>query len=244
MVGESGAQAPPGEWCGHGRRPQEVNKLGSRSCAAPLHTIPFFAFARFHDTTMLAPRPDIPDRLLVDRIRAGDAAAFEQLFRAHQLELREFVNRYVDSWETAEELVHDVFVAIWARRQDWTVQGGIRAYLFGAVRNRALSHLRHELLERRWRASADPGLMGDPERHSDNEGQRNLEREERARLVRQVLSELPERCRQAVTLRWQRQLSYAEIGEVMGISIKTVEIHLTRGAKLLRERYRAVFPDG
>jgi RNA polymerase sigma-70 factor (ECF subfamily) len=193
---------------------------------------------------MLAPKPDATDRVLIDRIRAGDAAAFEQLFRTYQLELREFANRYVDSWETAEELVHDVFVAIWARRQEWTVQGAVRAYLFGAVRNRALSHVRRELLERRWRASADPGPMGDADRHSENEGQRNLEREERARLIKQVLAELPERCRLAVMLRWQRQLSYAEIGEVMGISIKTVEIHLTRGAKMLRERYREVFPDG
>jgi len=193
---------------------------------------------------MLAPKPDATDRVLIDRIRAGDAAAFEQLFRAYQLELREFANRYVDSWETAEELVHDVFVAIWGRRQECTVQGGVRAYLFGAVRNRALSHLRRELLERRWRASADRGPIGDADLHSENEGQGNLEREERARLVSQVLAELPERCRLAVTLRWQRQLSYAEIGEVMGISIKTVEIHLTRGAKMLRERYREVFPDG
>jgi RNA polymerase sigma-70 factor (ECF subfamily) len=193
---------------------------------------------------MLAPKAAPSERLLVDRIRAGDADAFEQLFRAYHAELLRFVVRYTDSVSAAEDIVHDVFVTIWSRRAEWTVQVSLRAYLFGAARNRALSHARRELLERRWRASADRGPLGDSERHSENDGVRNLEREERASLVRQVLAGLPERCRQSVILRWQRQLSYAEIGEVMGISVKTVEIYLTRGAKALRERYRQAFPDG
>jgi RNA polymerase sigma-70 factor, ECF subfamily len=183
-----------------------------------------------------------PDAELVARIRGGDAAAFELLFRTYHSDLRAFAVRYVDDVATAEDLVHDVFVAIWARRHDWSVQGGLRAYLFGAARNRAISHLRHQAHERRWLAAADRGPLGDSDRCSQNEGVRNLEREERARLVTEVLAALPERCRTAVVLRWQRQLSYAEIAEVMGISIKTVEIHLTRGAKLLRARYREAFP--
>ncbi len=193
---------------------------------------------------MLAPKPDFAERVLCDRIRAGDAAAFEQLFRTYQPELHAFATRYVHSESVAEDVVHDVFVAIWARRAEWTVQGSVRGYLFGATRNRALSHVRHELIERRWRALPDRGPVGDAERRSENEGARNLERDERAAVIRRVLAELPERCRLAVTLRWQRQMSYAEIGDIMGISIKTVEIYLTRGAKMLRQRYREVFPDG
>jgi RNA polymerase sigma-70 factor, ECF subfamily len=192
---------------------------------------------------MSAPKPDPAERLLVDRIRAGDAMAFEEVFRAHHRALHDFATRYVDSGIEAEDIVHDVFVTIWARRQEWRVQGSVRAYLFGAVRNRAISHLRREVLERRWRGAPDRGPVGEAARYGENEGVRNLEREERARLVRQVLTELPERCRQALVLRWQRQLSYAEIAEVMEISVKTVEIYLTRGAKALRERYHEVFPD-
>jgi RNA polymerase sigma-70 factor (ECF subfamily) len=193
---------------------------------------------------MLVLKPDPADRNLVDRIRAGDAAAFEQLFRRYHAELHRFATRYVGSEAGAEDVVHDVFVGIWARRREWTVQGSLRGYLFGAVRNRALSEVRREIVERRWRDAADRGPLGDADRHGENDGIRNLEREERARVVREVLAELPERCRQALVLRWHRQLSYAEIGEAMSISVKTVEIYLTRGAKALRERYRKVFPDG
>lgn len=185
--------------------------------------------------------PD-PERVCLERIRAGDARAFEELFRAYQLELRRFVYRYVDSWAIAEDLVHDVFVAIWRRRTSWTVRGSLRLYLFTAARNNALSHLRREIRERRWRASLERGPLGDSGRHAENDGLRNLEQEERTALVRAAIAELPDRCREAIILRWQRQLSYAEIADAMQISVKTVEIHLTRGAKMLRARFRQVFP--
>jgi RNA polymerase sigma-70 factor, ECF subfamily len=59
-------------------------------------------------------------------------------------------------------------------------------------------------------------------------------------VVQQVLDSLPERCRMAVTLRWQRQLSYAEIAQTMGISVNTVEVHITRACRALRERCAAL----
>jgi len=187
----------------------------------------------------IVPKRDPAERVLVDRICAGDAAAFEQLFRAYHVELRDFAARYVGSTSTGEELVHDLFVMIWARRAEWQVHGSLRGYLFSAVRNRAVSEIRRAILERRWRDSPEHAV--EAERHDENPAERNLEREERIRLVARVLEELPERCRIAVTLRWHRQLSYAEIAEVMGIAIKTVEIYLTRGANALRTRYKEAF---
>ena len=53
-----------------------------------------------------------------------------------------------------------------------------------------------------------------------------------------MLDSLPERCRLALTLRWQRQMSYAEVAEAMEISVKTVEIYVSRGLAALRENYR------
>ncbi len=191
---------------------------------------------------MLAPKPDPTERVLIDGIRAGDVAAFEQVFQAYHQHLCDFANRYVCSPAVAEEIVHDLFCAIWASREQWQVRGNLRTYLFTATRNRAVSYVRHEVVERRWRERSDWG-PAEAERHAENEGQHNLEAAERIGAVRRLLAELPERCRLALTLRWQREMSYAEIAEAMGISIKTVEIHLARGAKALRERYRELFPD-
>ena len=149
--------------------------------------------------------PDGPDAL-VARVRAGDERALETVFRSHYSPLCDFAARYVRQDALAEELVQDLFADLWARRQSWYVRGSVRAYLFAAVRNRALN-LR-EILER-----ADL----------------------RARLDA-ALESLPERCRLVMHLRWREQMRHAEIASVMGISVKGVEIQLARGLRAIRDR--------
>src|SRR5256886_416983 len=90
------------------------------------------------------------------RIRAGDAAAFERAFRTYHPALCKFAFRYVHSRDVAQELVHDVFATLWEERGRLSVDR-LKSYLYAAVRNLAISHLRHELVERRWRGRAPPG---------------------------------------------------------------------------------------
>src|SRR5204863_4220212 len=90
-----------------------------------------------------------------------------------------------------------------------------------------VSHLRHQLVERRWREPA-PAV-------DVNEGERRLESAELVAAVERLLHRLPQRCRLALTLRWRRQMSYAEVARAMGISVKTVEIYVGRGLAVLRE---------
>ena len=84
------------------------------------------------------------------RIRAGDTAAFERAFRTYHPALCKFACRYVHSRDVAQELVHDVFATLWEERARLRV-GKLKSYLYAAVRNSAISHLRHERVERRWR---------------------------------------------------------------------------------------------
>ena len=171
------------------------------------------------------------------RIRAGDAAAFERAFRTYHPALRKFACRYVHSPDVAQELVHDVFATLWEERARLSVDR-LKSYLYTAVRNLAISHLRHELVERRWRERAPAGAAP----LNENEGERRLETAELEAVVARVLGRLPERCRLALTLRWQRQMSYAEVAAAMGISVKTVEIYVGRGLAALRQSYQTLAP--
>src|SRR5438874_13623185 len=87
------------------------------------------------------------------RIRAGDTAAFERAFRTYHPALCKFACRYVHSRDVAQELVHDVFATLWEERGRLSVDR-LKSYLYAAVRNLAISHLRHQLVERRWRGRA------------------------------------------------------------------------------------------
>ena len=179
------------------------------------------------------------DRGWIVRIRAGDADALDSVFRSYYAELCAFGYRYLRSRAGVEDIVHDVFAQIWAERERCQVRDNLRAYLYGAVRNRAIATLRRQIVERRWEDRVQAGHASAP-LHATNAAEGELERQDLVRVVQEVLDRLPARCRMAVTLRWQRQLSYAEIAQTMGISVNTVEVHITRACRAVRERYAAL----
>ena len=186
---------------------------------------------------MSAPRPEHPSLPpdVAARVRAGDERAFEALFRAYNGALCGFAMRYVKEQPLAEELVQDLFADLWAQRARWEVRGSVRSYLFAAVRNRALNARQRRELEHDWEAReavAEVRTIHHPPERADHA----LEATELRERLGAAIAALPERCRLVMELRWREQLSYAEIGEVMGISIKGVENQLARGLKALRER--------
>jgi RNA polymerase sigma-70 factor, ECF subfamily len=174
---------------------------------------------------------------LARRIRDGEPTALETLFHEHYAALCRFANRYLHDRAAAEDLVQDVFTSLWAGRLRLDVRGSLRAYLFAAVRNRALNLRKHQLVERDWEIDeAIPdvrALHRAPPRPDDL-----LDDLERRSRLRAALEALPERCRLVMQLRWEEQLTHAEIAEVLGITVKGVERQLSRGLRALRDRTR------
>src|SRR5918996_1117454 len=103
-----------------------------------------------HSRTQL----DADPQALTRRIREGDTAAFEGVFRAHYAELCSFVAAQVGSNAVAEELVQDVLLRVWHGRAQLDPQQSLRHYLYRAVRNHTLNYLKRRRLEDRWRESA------------------------------------------------------------------------------------------
>ncbi len=182
-----------------------------------------------------APRPSPVDPLgtdaeLVARIRAGDEAAFEALFRTYYDPLFRFAWSYVHVRETAEDLVHDVLFRIWERREQWTLEASLKTYLFSATRNRALDYLRHLGIRRR--SAGDPAAAGVTLRLAGAE--EAVEADEVEAAIRRAIADLPPRCRQTFLLQRQQELTYNEVAQVMGVSPDTVKIQMGRALKALR----------
>jgi RNA polymerase sigma-70 factor, ECF subfamily len=191
--------------------------------------------------------PDIAsahDMRLVNRIRGGDHAAFEELHAEHHAVLWRFAYGQVRSPEVAEEIVQDVFLALWRKHADWEITSTIRGWLYGAVRHHVLRRRRQARavvrLTDRVIAHADrselalsdeaiPVAMG----HPADDTERALEERETDRLVTQALAALPERRRVAMTLRWKHQLAGPEIARVMGTTPEAVRVLLTRARQEL-----------
>ena len=85
----------------------------------------------------------------IRRIRDGNERAFEELFRHYGQALVHFAHNYVRDLSIAENLVQDVFVAVWENRATLNPDCSIKSYLYTATKNRALKHLRHEEVMRK-----------------------------------------------------------------------------------------------
>lgn len=178
--------------------------------------------------------PAIPaqsaDADLVRRIRAGDERALGEVFRAHFSGMASFVQRFVRSPDVAEELVQDVFLKLWTKREQLAEIETLRTYLFRAARNTALNHLRRQKLERRWQE--EQGADDDPPAAfaADEEATE----QEVAAAVQEAINKLPPRCREVFMLSRDGGLTYAEIARTLEISVKTVETQMGRALKSLR----------
>ena len=170
------------------------------------------------------------DAELVRRIRAGDERALEVVFRSHYSGMASFVQRFVRSSDLAEELVQDVFLKLWSKREQLAEIETLRTYLFRAARNTALNYLRRVKLERRW--AEEQGTESEPPATfaADDE----TVEQEVAAAVKQAIDRLPPRCREIFLMSRDGGLTYAEIARSLDISVKTVETQMGRALKSLR----------
>ena len=174
--------------------------------------------------------PDESDESLIAQVRAGEARALEQIFRRYSQMLLGAAYRYLAAPDEAEEVVQDLFLWIWEHRSSWTVSGSLRPYLLLATRNRAFNRLRHRRVEHRLterlQGSSDGGEAVARSRPVD--ALDVIAGDELSQVVSAAIEALPPRCREVFLGSRRDHLSHHEVAAMLGISTKTVEIHMTR----------------
>lgn len=170
------------------------------------------------------------DRELLEKVRAGNEAAYDEVFRSWYPTLVRVAAALVKDSDAAEEVAQDVMHELWRRRETLDPEASLRAYLLRSVRNRALNQLRH--LRVRRDTEADVEALYDTPLTADQP----LAAQELAEAVQEAFGELPPRCREVFELSRVHGLKYAEIAESLGISQKTVEAQMGKALRVMRER--------
>lgn len=170
------------------------------------------------------------DRALLARIQEGDDDAFASLFHEHYDAVCDYAARFVRDSAVAEDLAQEVFARVLERRYTIQVETTWRGYLIRAVRREALHHLRHGQVVVRHAARAAEGDA--PFQLPSAEDW--VANAEISALVETAAGALPPRVQEAFLLRWRYELRYEEIASAMDLSVKTVEMHLTRALKAIR----------
>ena len=177
------------------------------------------------------------DADLLARLRGGDHAAFDAIFRQWYEPVVRSANRVLHDPGVAEELSQEVFLELWRRRETLDPDSSAAGYLMQAVRNRALNHLRHLQVQRKSAVYVE--ALSEPDEQADAETQAGELRD----AIRDAIAALPPRTREVFLLSRERNLRYSEIAEQLGVSVKAVEANMSRALRQLREKLAAFLPS-
>lgn len=164
-----------------------------------------------------------------------DEKAFQTLFFEFFPSLCVFAHRYVDDWETCEDIVQDTFFKIWKNRKNIEINTSGRNFLLTSVRNSSVDYLRKKDVEHNWRLKEleqNPGYASD-ELYSTVE----LEK-----MLNTALEKLPDNIRVVFEMNRFEGETYTNIALKQGISIKTVEAYMSKALKHLRVELKDYLP--
>lgn len=160
-----------------------------------------------------------------------DGLTFEELFRKFRPGLIAFATSIIGKSNDAEEIVHDVFIAIWNQNDNRLEAAGIKSYLFTSVKNRCLNFIKKAKLDYSDLTEETPVFDNAVNAHS------KLEAKETESRIHALIDMLPTKCKQIFLMSRMYELSYKEIASILDISPKTVENQISIALKFLKENY-------
>jgi len=168
---------------------------------------------------------------LLKKITEGDETAFRLLFDMYYQKLFHLAIFFLKSKELGEEAVSDVFLSIWKKRDTLDTVQDIERYLYTAVKNQALHYIR-----RSSQPDYEPIDLYSIDLIPDNDNpELTLLDKEYRDLIQQAINSLPDKCKEVFRLVQSDKLKQKEIAQLLDISIKTVEAHISTAYKRIAQ---------
>jgi len=173
----------------------------------------------------------------------GNKKAFEILFRKYYGRLCAYAVSFVSQNETAEDLVTEVFLNLWEKKETVQINDSVSAYLFRSVRNSCLNYLTREKSRRLMVSEHELTLHQIKMEYalSENPPDRLMD-EELQKKISEEIEKLPEQCREIFQLSRMEELSHKEIAKKLGISENTVKVQIYRALIKLRNGLKDYLP--
>lgn len=172
----------------------------------------------------------LSDEVLVSILKTGDESAFTEIYNRYWKKLFVVAAHRIKNLEDAEEIVQDIFTALWKRRSMLNLTSDLSSYLAVSVKYRVIKTLDKYYNQQRY---IDSLVFGDA---VDNGTQEWLAFEELRDQLAKCVADLPEKCRLVFQLSREHGYSQKQIAQQLHLSEKTVEAHLAKAFKTLRSK--------
>ena len=169
------------------------------------------------------------ERSLILRLIEGDEDAFCELYATYKNRLIYFAMRFLKSREYEEDVFQDAFTVVWQSRRFINPDASFSSYLYTIMRNRILNQLRNAANEEKLKESILSQALDYTE-----DTKREVMLNDLKSLISHALQQLTPRQREIFEMSREAQLSHKEIADKLGISVNTVQEHISTSLKLIR----------
>ena len=175
-------------------------------------------------------------------IKTVTSSTFQYLYKNHSRHMYFYALKFLNT-EQAHDIVQDVFVKLWEKREEIIFKTSVKSYLFIMVRNGCLLFLEKQLVRREYRDQKAHRIKIEEARYYiARGGEKSLIEKDFSVLVASAMSKLPARCSEVFKLCKIEKLKHAEVAERLSISQKTVEKHMSQALKILRLELKEFLP--
>ncbi|MCL4482521.1 MAG: RNA polymerase sigma-70 factor [Bacteroidetes bacterium] len=169
-------------------------------------------------------------RELLTQLKSNDKNAINGLYEAYSRRLFNFAFSYLKTEEDSLDVVQDVFISLWKKRYDLNEDTNLEAYLFTVTKNSVISIFRKKISEKGYLEYLRQVAVLF---HNDNEEQCNYQ--SLSEKIQELVARLPEHRKRIFQMSKEKGLSNKAIAEELKISVKTVEDHMTKARRFIKE---------
>ncbi|MCW3467593.1 RNA polymerase sigma factor [Chitinophaga nivalis] len=169
----------------------------------------------------------------------GDTTAFELLYKATVPLLSKQAYRILQDQEQTKDVIQDVFISLFLKRKTLPANTNITGYLSNAVKYKVSNILRNKLVQE----GHHQELLKQAHQREATPPQ-TLEQHELKKQIAHSINTLPQKCREVFMLNYYGNLPYKDIAQEMGISVKTVEKHMSKALQVLRKELKETYYPG
>ncbi|TLP80147.1 RNA polymerase sigma factor [Maribacter sp. ACAM166] len=176
------------------------------------------------------------DKLLIEELKKGSEVAYDYFFRSYHKQLCNYILAISGNSKLAEEIAQQAFIKIWDKRATLSIKNnGLKKYFFKMAYNLFIDYKRKVKKEFKLLEHLKQEAYSDIVAIDFNQFEHKL------KLVETEIENLPDQCKKVFVMGKKEGLKYQEISEKLDISIKTVEVHMSKALKRLRTQLSPFF---
>jgi RNA polymerase sigma-70 factor (family 1) len=176
------------------------------------------------------------DKNVIEQFGSVNIEAFERVFHAYYKALVNYAKPILKDADDAEDIVQQVFIAVWEKRSTTDIHTSLRALLYKSVHNACLNKLKQQQVRSGY---AKEVIQLHREQGTTED---HLQQKELQKKIEDALEQLPEQCAKIFKMSRFEHLKYQEIADKLSLSVKTVENQMGKALKIMREQLKEFLP--